>query len=423
MATEFENLLRCTISGSAFQLEDFSTNDQAITKDETRVGTSRSVRGTGYILGTDSADFAAKIAATLTALNGSGDNFIIYGPSDSKLYEILAATCNGDGPHCSCSMLGQIDGAPLERRFEFTVTATTGDTGDGSGGGDGTGESRKITTTVTPDAMKKVGQTGELNRAGATAYFNGSILGPFKAAHPARDWIVSHQYQADDRDVSLSYTISAEQLQTPFPGTRGKIVDGTAEDIIDRDEMMRKTVTYVFNLLLSDGDYQPEADEIRATIAAKGAIVRESQRVTRFKQTRLQLSYQLLMGAEGNKLLNWQQKIGIIDPGNGWKETRYPGAKPVLATGSEGLRRIFQAGTAVGAGAFVVPPRPVFPDHLADDSPPSIEWSVENDFEYRVTWAYVMITDEFSPWEPSAATLRILTRPKNPTFIVLPPST
>jgi hypothetical protein len=415
MSTPFENFLRCTLGSSEFQLQSYTAEESPlITSGIGRTGTSYRVSGRGWIEGTDAADYQSKIAAAIAAFGVSGQNFTITELNQSTpFYSILAATCSEGGPHVSWKLEDQSEAAPLRRWFSFVVEAKNGS----SGSSGTTTAANLLDTQAAPDATRTIGARGQINQANATAYFLGSVLAPFKTAHPASGWVVSHQYSADTRDVQLTYQISATELAAPYPDNGAMIVDGEGQIERDADEQGRLTIRYSCDFLISGGNYQNIIDVMRLEAAAKGAIIRESTRVTRFKQIRLQANFEIISGREGNALMNWQQKLVVIDPSSTWREITFVGASPILVAGGVGLKRLVQAGTAVGAGARPAPATPLYPDHFSKDSPPQVEFSTENDYEWRTTWIYSFIFEDFTPFEPSAAVLDSIKRPKTPKFV------
>jgi hypothetical protein len=411
----YDNLLRCTVGGTSFQLEDYELRKSPIIKAGIgRTGIEVALQGVGWVESSDSpSDFATKVADAHGKLLVSGQDFSIHN-FDAKVFEVLAAHCADVGPHIGFEQLPGSEGNLLLYRFRFELSAIL--TAD-FGGGTTAASLYEESIQTAADGLRRVTRRGEFSINGASAVFLNTIVPAFRLIYGVPQWVVSHEYETDAADRTLSYTITANELRSPLPSADANVVDGDGRIFTERDEQSRLTTTWDFRLILSDGNYQPVIDAVRAEIAAKGAIVRERVQVMRFARMELILIYEQLRSGENNNLLNWEATLEILNEQMIWEVPYVPGVSmdpEIIKVGTAGPVHLVQSGYAVGYRAWPKAPDPLFPDDL--EAAASVKYSVANDFERVTAWNYQMVLKEVSAVALEGM-LRSMQRPSHPIFV------
>lgn len=409
---QFDSLLRCTLGGTHFQLEDYIASvDPIVRSGSGRVGLTKRVQGTGWIEATTAADFASRLDDAQSKLAISDEDFRVYGLNGTVEYQITAAECVDGGPHAGFELLGNLDESGCYRKIRFTVegaTAGTPNTGDGV-----SLYQERIDTAAS--GQRRVTRTGELNRANAVAYFDASILPPFRSNYPLPNYVVSFSREFDERQQRLKYTLTADALATPLPQASGvNVVDGVPNRSFSRDEQDRVTIRYDFDLILDSVNYQPVLDAIRSPVSTMGLITRESASFDATKELRLRASFELLRG-DGTDLLAWKQSFDITDPRDIWRIVTHPASQAFLVKAAPGMRVLVQQGTAVGAEQWPAPATPAYADSLVAE--PIVRFEYGNNIERITTWTYMMAVDDLTPFDMTSTKLAPLLRPALPGFI------
>lgn len=414
--SEFDQIFRCTLGGTDFQLEDLTWSESPrIKRGVGRFGTSVRVDGTGWMEAASASDFATKLGATAAAFRVSGEDFRVFGLGGNLYRELLAAQVNDGGPFVGFEELPGIgdSGAGLKRHYRFTVEAETGT----DFGGDPVEPGFEERWETRADGLHVVTRSGQLEQSNVTQHFLGAILPAFRLTFPTPPWIVTHEYTVDEPNRVLSYRITATEHRAPLPNLTVALAgvrDGEGVYRKQRDEQLRLREIYEWDLLIK-GDWTFITDTLRSAITAAPplgqgrVIIREQIDVTLFREVRLHAVFEVLSGAELNDLLDWNQSVAI-DSGPAQEELNYLGAGPLLARGEERFIRVTQAGRAVGAGRWPIEAAPLVPAALVEQRP--VQFNLLDVVQRETSWSYVMAVG-------SATIPSILAqnrRPINPAF-------
>jgi hypothetical protein len=279
---QLDQLLRCTLGGSAFQLADYSYKEDPRVEGGVRQGSTITVEGRGWIQADTQSDLATALSAAAGSCRISGQDFEIIENNISTL-KVLAATSVNGGPHVAFEIQEQSDDAALVKPFKFTVTADTlGGLVLSTGG-------YTTETSTAADDLRVVTRTGQYTGVFAGSFFLNSILPVFISQYPYPQWIVVHDFTVDLSGTQLEYRITATEMLNPLP-VGAAVRDGEGTFRQERDDQMRLVSTYDFDLLIV-GDPQPILDQLRQLAGDATEIVRETAEITLYRETRLRAGY------------------------------------------------------------------------------------------------------------------------------------
>lgn len=418
-AAAFSGLNACSVGGEAFQLDDFSYRQEPIIRFGATIGAKITGQGEGWVEADDPGSLAAALSIAAGSFTQAGIDFSVWGLGGQELLTIPAAECILGGPHISFELLGGKDEATLVRRFRFTVSADTA-SADGI---------PRLATDTGPDNLKVVTWSGELFGGSAGEGPVGEqyqqLLGIFTGQYAYPNWIVTQRFEMAATQDQANFNLVATQLAAPLPGAGGgaTVVDGEGEeDTVNRDEQMRLTRIFTFDLVVV-GDPQQVITQLRQLVQQQinaaaangsvatntGTILREQTSVSLNRHVRVKATFESLEGGNGNPLLNWSATFRRTDDQDVWEQHSYPGITPVLVKVPAVFRKLYQTGSATGAGKWFMPPPPLYPSQLAEE--PDINFQDINSVEKQTTWSYVMWVDD-----STQLTLTKLARPTQPTF-------
>jgi hypothetical protein len=401
MASAEDSFLSCSIGGANFRLQKYSVKRAAVVEENRgRVRWRVTVTGEGEAFGVDQASFTAAVAAASAAFSSSGQNLIIRGFNGSAMVSLLAASCVNKGPHFDFE-LGEHP-APFRQMVKFTANADSiSGQVDGGGGGEtpdappGTEESYEQTVKVDVLGLRTVTRKGRVTGPNAQNVFTASTLADARAAFPLPLWVVTHEMSASSsaQGLELTFTINAQEMAGPLPATGdGAVyaVKGSATVRVERDDQMRRQSTYDFDLQVK-GDPMALVDRLRELGPAARPVVRESVTLTTIEEPRLRASFTVLEGGDGSILLNFSQRVEVMQGEDVTYEPKlFSGCEPLLLQKPKGIVQIVQSGSATGAGAYPAVPEPLLDVHLAA---PRITYEEISAFEKRVSWTYTLYAE------------------------------
>ncbi len=431
MAGPATNSPTWTIDLSAFlscplplQVDQFAWAAKPIVQaDLGRIGTSVQLDGEGYVSTATPALLAAALAAVDAAARVSGADFALT-TFGQVAHQVLAADCIEGGPHVAFSVLPD-RATPTYRRVRFSLTARTNS--------NLTVNAYALRTAVAagrppqgdPDRRPPGGGHGRAVRAGRPRPVprrlpGGDVgpvvrVGPVVPGRPGRSttW----------RPGTRSPPRSCPTRSRPTGGD-GAAVDGRATVAAERDAQHRLVTRYRFELTLSAAQ-AVDAGGVRATLLAAvtgampgGAVVTaESASYASVRGRRLRCEFETLAAADNNGLLGYAGQLVLTGDEPTYETITYPGAAPVAVQRAAVQRAavlplLDQAGSAVGLGAFVIEPSPLWPDAA---EPPVRRFAYDDPYTCRTEWAYRQVrTDGQAVDVPTL--LAGFARPAKPSF-------
>jgi len=404
----FDNIFQASIGGASFQLDDYSVDAAAVIVEKLgHTCTKITVQGEGWVEADNSDDFAAALEDAGNQFQVDGEDFTITGLNGITEMSITSDNCVDGGPFCSFKALRYADGgSALVKRFTFTVSAVVS-------GPNPAEVSRKYKTKVTkrPDSLRVIEVTGVAYGLGALSYYQSTFLPEQEATYPASGFVQESTYESDVYESNVSFTLKFTETAYPYPiGPGFTIVDGEQTSGQERDEQFRLTTTTTYNLLLN-GDPVALRNFLRPQ--APTVVLRESSSITNFHEQRLQCSFTVLTGANGNKLMDWGQTLTVSKAAVPLTGLDYANGTGLLGRiGSPPFIRVKQRGRAIGCGAYVQPP-PRILDISMEEHPGEETYSPLNTVEKETTWLYQFITTSEVNLAPL---LPQLERPTSPTF-------
>jgi hypothetical protein len=420
MPGDFSQLMSCSVGGADLQLLKYGLKeDPIVSQTAGRTGTKIAIQADGEILGTDAADFNAKLSAVIDSLGSSGQTITITGLTGATEVSLPYGDCLNGGPHIAWEFLPDQDTA-FHKRIRFTASAEVGYGPDPKGGSPTDHYSETVETR--PDGLRKVTRDGELTApagfaAGALSYFDNTALPAFRSLYKLPDWIVSHTRQVSDNITStkVSYKLEAVELYDALPAGQGVTsVSGNATTLVERDEQMRKLTTKEYDLVV-DGDPIQLMTFLRQMLQGK-TVLSESYDTEDIAENRVRCRYKILEGGNGNDLLNWKQELDVTPEGTPHQSFEYPLGKPAIVLAPAPTYRVTQRGSAIGAGRY---PRP--PEKMYDGSGDGVigemgseNYTPLNEVEKQTTWSYTFIFASHPTLDGSI--LARLERPDDPHF-------
>jgi hypothetical protein len=199
-----------------------------------------------------------------------------------------------------------------------------------------------------------------VNGAGAYDYFAASVLPDFKGRYPLPGWVIEQKYDTaqDGNKSKLSYTLTATQTAGPLTAGGGvQAVEGEVTKTVDRDEQQRLTTVWSYDLL-TEGDpaallhrHPPgrpvdRAEGVGRDHAGQGA---PPPRQLHGPDQRVRIQADELAGKPGDP-------AGLPD----LRGQVYVGANPVVVQQPRGIEVLRQRGSAIGEGAWLQAPAPLF---------------------------------------------------------------
>jgi hypothetical protein len=381
--TAFSNMLRCTVGGAALQLEDHRYSERPIVRGGGRAGSVATLSGQGWLEAADHSALAAALRAAEDNFRVSGQTIQVYGPGNVLLHELSSASFVEGGPHIEFTIEPGLQDGYGARRVTFTATGET--TVDPGSGEQPNVPERRIATG--PDNLKAVTWSGQISSTDIQATFDQLRAKFSEQFKPSTHWVISYELRQSDTGTKGAFSLTATELVDDLPESpQGTAVSGRASFSRERDDQMRLTRTYEYDLVVV-GDVDAVLDLIRP----EGLILRESVSVGYYAQRSLRASFTTLAGGDGTALMNWQASFRFEPSDFTYDEHRYPNTTPVLVQRPQGLGRVAFSGSATGAGVFIPPPSR--PSTLRLLEPPQINQVRVNAVEYRTDWQYVWAWD------------------------------
>lgn len=400
---DFDTILRCSYGGTVLPvtLVDWDHGTSVVTPG--KPARRAAITCDAWIDATDYTDLQAKIEAVVAALSVAGKDFKIFEGSVVQ-GQILAADCKDGGPHVDINIDRGLTTAAGVKAFKFSVSGETA-----------SDDSYQESIVTRPDGLREITRTGEVSELDGVT-FEASALAAFLVAYPRTLWIHSHKIDRDVPGSSVKYSLQARELRDPLPAIAGNMTDlaveGTGTYRVERDEQMRLSTTWDFNLLMT-GDYAQMLAYLRLQVTtASGLILSESYQVTLHTETRLSASFRTLKGGNGNALTAWSQRLALTGNDTTFGIRQYIGPDPILVRNPKTIRRLVQSGSAEGIDAYIKAPPPLYPDDLLEA--PNVEYAWINETVRQTSWTYVMAIDE----DPSVDSIK---RPTSIDFYGPPP--
>lgn len=407
---EFDALLKSSIVAPALRLKDFAVEDKA------RSGGGREVviSVSGVVTSDNDANAATNMTAVVLAIKAaSGSDFTIYGPGDVVLLQLFRSQCRDGGPHVAVSVGEMAEAGLLERPVKFTISSDLSAGASSSGGGATSGPGvQSLRVVKVAENQGSVTQSGTIAGSGLSdASLQARVFGPFAAAFPRPDYVISEKRYEFNADASeASYEVTATRLASPLPG-HATVIGGDAGWSRERDASRLLTVRRDYNLLLSEGDPDAVLDVIRP---ADVTIQSESISFQTTPEFRLRATFVVLSGGDGTPVAEWKQQARIVGGQAVLEERRYPGIDPLLVESPKGTPLLYQSGSATTVGRAMLPPAAHVADRLASD--PEVSLVETGNEVYQTSWSYVMFFD--APLgERLAALASLVKRPTTFEFV------
>ncbi len=417
-AAAFATLHACSVGGEAFQLDDFGYRQEPIIRYGATIGAKLTGQGEGWVEAADAGSLAAALSIAAASFQVAGVDFSVYGLGGQELLTISAAECILGGPHISFELMPAATEPALIRRFRFTVSADTA-SADGI---------PRLATDTTSDNLRVITWSGELFGGAAGDRPVGeqyqALVNTFAGQYPFPYWVHTQRLEVAATQDQATFNLQATQLAAPLPGggSGATVVDGEGqENTINRDEQMRLTRIFSFDLIVV-GDPQQVINSLRSLVQAQissptvqvsgtsaGVILREQTSVSLNRHVHVKATFESLEGGNGNALMNWSQTFRRTDKQDVWDMKTYPGILPTLVKVPHVFRKLYQSGSATGAGQYPRPPAPLYPNQLADQ--PDINYQSINGVECQTGWSYAMWMDDETKLD-----ITQLMRPKKPQF-------
>lgn len=383
---DYGGIFACSYGTTGFQAVSYALKQSPIVKEGVgRTGTRVEVTIAGTLEATDAAGMFEAVSAAQSQLSLDGQNLILTGLGGQIEYALLAAQCLYGAPHVDFEIADS--DKPLVKDVKFTARAeiVSKDVSD----------AYKVSLAIRPDGLRTITRSGEINdpQADSDSYFASVTLPGFRKTYPLPDWVVDVQYDSGmtGTNAKVSYKLTARENYGSLPGSgqlgeKGvRAVDGQASVRTDRDEQMRKTTTFDFDLLV-DGDATDLLTQLRTQASAGGRVIlRESFSTESVKENRLKATFTILESGGNNAMMNWQESLRLTPPGQVYEERTYVGAAPILVRRPDTIGRLQQAGSAVAVRVFKREPSPVF---RFDANPRQITLTDQNDVEKKTDWTY-----------------------------------
>jgi hypothetical protein len=387
---DYSGLLSCSIAGAAsFEVITYeATVSPVVRPGMGHVADQVQVTITGQIQGADPADLSAKLADLAESV-ADGQNVIIDGLAGEPELQVLAARCLDGGPFLGV----KIADGPVALVKSITLTVTGGQLPAGGQ----QGQNRYAVMTATrADGLRTVTWDGESLAPGGTSYFTGTVVAAFMQAYGPPKWSVRVDYKTSQEGVigRTGYQLVATEQFGELPDNAGgQAVEGRITTRVERDEQMRKTSVFEFDLLL---DRTADASATLASIrdglvngpegsTSQRLILREAATIESLRENRLQASFTILESGWHDQLMNWSRTIRVTHDDQPAEEHRYLGADPILVVMPKRLGKLTDTGSATGAGAFVKPPAELF-DGLPHEQPPQETYVDLNEAEKQTSW-------------------------------------
>lgn len=405
---EFDSLYKCTLGGTGFQLREYGYKEVPIVEDgKGQTGVTLTVTGEGYVEADSAAAFSSALGSASNAFRVAHQSFQLYGLNGELEVTVLAGLCLDGGPFVTFEMMPQSSGSRLVKEFKFTLTAKQAKKSD-SDNGDPTNV-YKVKVVTGPDGLSQVTVSGELTGPGCADFFNVTVLPKFEHDYPLLYFVPTVTYEGNATDDSATYSLQYTELDEPLPDLiLGKAVDGTATESIDVDEQMRKVrvISYDF---VCEGDPTLVRDFMRA--ALKATPFKERYEITSYDHVRIHGELQLLLGANGNALMNWERNLAATERStNSFDAFEFPGGLPIFVKRPQHGFTYVDSGRAICAGQFMKRPDPLYLTFGADDE---YDYEQLNAVEFQTTWKYTYLLD--TPIENPS--LGKLARPDSPVFL------
>jgi hypothetical protein len=409
MSTALANLHKCSIGSADFQLEDFAEDNDAVVKDGRQTGRRLTIRGTGWVEAEsgDWGDLVVRITEAVQSFSTSGKDVIIYGFANNPLRTIPAAMCLNGGPYVNFKILPGLgaSSSSVTRRFAFEISAETLDLS----GQPPAAPTYQAKVETAPDGLRVITWTGEISTVPGGVQDAFDQMGEqFGKAYPQPRWVLSYTFEQNLAGDKGKFTLVVNESAEDLPGVDDKTlaVDGSASFVTDRDEQMRLTRTWGYDLAVV-GDPVALLGVIRP---AGVPLLRESVQFGRYPHKRLQASFVTVTGGDGNALLNWTCRFQLEDAGKVYDRVEYPGLVPIYVARPLSDPTLRISGAAIGAQTWIDPPT------LPADWPllekPRRTREVLNAVEYRVEWDYLVGLPPDSK-TTYASRLVLLFRPKD----------
>jgi|GEM_PF-5985740 len=364
------------------------------------VATKVHVEIDGFIDDTDPAAFYTKLAA-LGNLSVAGGSLVINGIGGVPEKYLQAGICTNGGPFCGFKQLPEASG-PLNRKVKFTLDATCFLSNS-------TFTPARLRSSVAPNGLRSILQTGEFYVPNAADYFYAAILSQFQQQYASPNWIVTYELDvAQNAESKATYSMRAIQLATPLPA--GGVASGTSSISNSINEQNQLTQTITHDLLLSGGDPVAIHTSFRPT---SGNIVSAGMSVTGIDQIRLRSTYTVISGVGGNgSLISWSQTFGLMGDVDTFELKTYPGAAPIAVKRPQTVAMLRLSGSAIGLGTY--PDFPSVPSGYLLAAPPEITYDDVDIHRLRIGWNYQLMSD---PAKTSSTTIDAATfmpaRPNN----------
>lgn len=409
MPTALATVHKCSIGSADFQLDDFEEDNAPIVKDGRQTGRRLSIRGKGWVEAEegDWGDLLIRVKEAANSFSVSGKDAIIYGYGNNPIRSIPAAMCLNGGPYVSFKILsGLAPGSSLlTRRFEFEISAETLDLS----GSPPAAPTYQVKVETAPDGMRVITWTGEISTVPGGVQSAFDTMGEtFRNAYPKPRWVLSYTFEqnlvGDKGKFSLVVNESVEDLPGVDEATFA--VDGSASFNRERDEQMRLTRTWSYDLAVV-GDPMALLTVIRPVDVP---LLRESVQLGRYPHKRLQATFVTLTGGDGNALLNWTCRFQLEDAPKVYDRVEYPGLVPIYVARPLSDPTLRVSGSAIGAQTWI--DAPTLPADWPLLEKPRRTREVLNAVEYRIEWDYLVGLPPDSKTK-FASQLALLFRPKD----------
>ena len=389
---DLSGLLDCNYGTAAFQVEGYSYRQA----DEVRQGFGRtgircSVEVRGYLQADNQADLANKIAGFQTDSLIDGRDLFITGLGSAPEFSLLNAWCYDGGPHVACEITDH--DVALCKKVRLTCVA---DIIPPEARGTQPVDNFRVSIATRPDMLRTITRTGELNGTGLADWFVGVLVPQVRAQYDRSMWVMDTRYETAldpviPRNSKLTYTITVRENADAFPATPGEtlIVDGTATKHVERDEHMRKTTVWEFDLLM---DPASDAGSLLGNVRPQNVtILRENVQIDSIRENRLRASFTILESGSGTPAMNWTETLRVQPAEDFYEEMTFIGADPIYVKRPRQAARVTQSGSAAAVGVYRKAPNAIYPMLAAQKD---VTLNEVNDVEKSTAWNYSMyLTD------------------------------
>jgi hypothetical protein len=380
MAT-FDNIMNCSVGGTAFQLMSYSKSERAVYDvDGNRIGADVEFSLTGELQAADLAGLASALAALETSCRTDGASLTITGLNNANLDGLAASSCIDGGPHYTY----KFDNEQGHNYQSVSVAAVGRIAADDESGV--LSHTYTASTSYAPDGLKTIATRGHVITLPGESAETKAI--EFTPDAPDGSWArtAMEHSTANTADTEADYSVTYAQLVTEYPDPN--ILDGEWTVTSDYDAHNRKVLRYEYQY--SGSGAESYLNTIHAQLRSAGGLVRASIRLAKHKSRTVAATFEILTPrVGGDYLLELQEQIRAARGAPRLAAKTYAGTVPLVYQLPDGPFAYVQAGRAIGLAKFPEPPAYKFDEiFLADEA---MNTNRLNDVEYETTWEFTYL--------------------------------